>query len=49
MSTTAWKPKKLFSIKITYLSVSADFAAMFCKQFLAYAVQIDESAFLSNP
>ena len=30
----------------TYLSVSA---VMFCKQFLAYAVHIDGSAFLCNP
>ena len=28
------------------LSVSA---VVFCKQFLAYTVDVDESAFLSNP
>ena len=45
-STTAWKPKKLDFIKINAcLSVSA---VMFCKQFLAYTVHIDASAFLCH-
>ena len=38
--------KKLFSLRNSYLSVSA---VVFCKQFLTYAVHIDESAFLCNP
>ena len=38
--------KKYFLQKNVYLSVSA---VMFCKQFLAYTLHIDESAFLGNP
>ena len=46
-STTAWKPKKnWFSFsKNAFLSVSA---VLFCKQFLAYTVHIDRSAFLCD-
>ena len=44
--TTAWKlPPKLIFLN-AYLSVSA---VMFGKQFLAYEVHIDRSAFLCNP
>ena len=60
-STTEWKIQNFYAIskmvlnlififclfkKNAYLSVSA---VMFCKQFLAYAVDIDGSAFLCNP
>ena len=47
-STMEWKPKNLILLrkKHAYLSFSA---IMFCKQFLAYSVPIDKSAFLYNP
>ena len=38
-------PKKMFFLN-AHLTV---YAVMFCKQFLAYTVHIDMSAFLYNP
>ena len=44
-STTAWKTKRMIFLN-AYLSV---FAVVFCKQFLAYTVHTDWSAFSCNP
>ena len=44
---TAWEPEKLlFLEELAYISVSE---VMFCKQFLAYIVNTDGSAFSCDP